>query len=183
MIVRDLASGDEREFVAVGAEAAFAWSPTDNRTLAVAQRAQVSSFVYDGLSLFDTQTGLRRSAYSGGVLAFYWSPDGSKLALATTAPDQPLEWTVVDAESGDATTIASFAPSADFLTHLQFFDQFAPSHTIWSSDSQAIVFAGAVLDAAPGRGSDQAWVLDATAEFAPRPLADAGLAFFVPAGE
>lgn len=35
-----------------------------------------------------------------------------------------------------------FTPSPDQLTMFQFFDQYSYSHSLWSADSQSLVFAG-----------------------------------------
>ena len=183
LVIRDLASGDERELLPVFTQAAFAWSPVDGDVMAVVRRALGRAPDYAGLTLLDTRTGEQREIYEGGVMAFYWSPDGSKLALVTTQPnDRGLQWTMVDAASGDARTLATFAPSREFLTHVQFFDQFGPSHLLWSADSRSLVFAGAVLegDEQVIRGPDHAWVLSTEGETQPVRLAEARLAFFVP---
>jgi TolB protein len=184
LIVRDLADDGELALWDVGTEAAFAWSPADASTLAAARRARTFGANYEGVVLFDTQTGERRELYGGTVLAFYWSPDGTKLALATTsAGSGRLGWTVVDVASGDATVLASFSPSRDTLIHLQFFDQFAPSHLVWSADSRFIVFAGDLIEARDRqRAPNQAWVIDTTGETDPLAIADARLALFAPLG-
>ena len=48
---------------------------------------------------------------------------------------------LLDVADGTRMTLVDFTPSAPQLTQFQFFDQFAYSHTTWSPDSDALVFA------------------------------------------
>jgi hypothetical protein len=184
LTVREVATGNENELMPVPFDGAFAWSPTDSGLLAGTRRTDPRGGGYDGLSLFDTRTGESRRVYEGEVGAFYWSPDGTKLAMATTRPrSQLFQWTIVDAESGASSVVATFTPSRTFLAHLQFFDQFAPSHGIWSVDSRYIVSSGRVaVDGVLRRGPNRVWLVDTTGESAPLALAEGSLGFFVPAG-
>ena len=98
------------------------------------------------------------------VIAFFWSPDSTRLAVASlrtdnssvpqtgiaaharrvqqgSQPGQPFQWTVVDVTTGTATLFAAFTPTEEEITRLQFFDQYAQSHRIWSPDGRYIVFA------------------------------------------
>jgi hypothetical protein len=76
-----------------------------------------------------------------------------------------------------------FTPSRTFLAHLQFFDQFAPPHGIWSVDSRYIVSSGReAVDGVLRRGPNRVWLVDITGESAPLALAEGSLGFFVPAG-
>ena len=79
-------------------------------------------------------------------MAFFWSPDSTKIAYVTLLPEEPgmLRWKVLDVATGAVSTLIDFTPSADQVTVLQFFDQFAGSHRIWSPDSRSLVFAGKV---------------------------------------
>ena len=49
---------------------------------------------------------------------------------------------VLDIESGDRWPLAEFTPTQGQATVVQFFDQFAHSHSPWSPDSASLVFAG-----------------------------------------
>ena len=83
----------------------------------------------------------------------------------------------VDLASRETRLLTNFTPTPDFLTHLQFFDQFAPSHLVWSADSTKLTFAGAV----EGGPSMKVWVLDVVGDAPPRSVGDGRLAFWVPA--
>ena len=131
--------------------------------------------------MVDVVTGDERTLYEDTVFAFWWSPDGSKIALVGSGPASFI-WVVVDVVTGETTTLADFLPSRDFGTYIQFFDQFALSQQVWSADSTGITFAGRMVVDGEEPSADAAWVLDVTGVRQPTGLADAVLAFFVPAG-
>ena len=161
----------------VPGEAAFAWSPTGGR-IAVATK-QVWEPFYDSLYIVDEGgSGPDEPLLRGAMAAFYWAPDGSRLAHVALA--DPTAWQVVDSATRETRLLTRFISTADFLTHLQFFDQFAPSHHVWSADSTKLTFAGVIERGA----TPQVWVVDAVGDAAPRPVAEGRLAFWLqsPAG-
>lgn len=182
MVARELRTGDERSFGEVPVDAVFAWSPTDAEALAIALRPDSRSSFYEGVTILDTATGDEQMAYERRTFAFWWSPDGTTLAVVAAGSDGFL-WESVDVRSGTVTTLAEFIPTPDFLTYLQFFDQFARSHQVWSADSTALVFAGQMVEDRTADSINRAWVLDATGEGNHVPLGNARAAFFVPVGD
>ena len=179
LIAREIAGGEETPLWPVSSDAIFGWSPTDPDLIAASVRSSLTAFDYDGLALFDVSTGARRVVYEGELFAFWWSPDGKRIALVVGG-QAFFQWKVVAVESEEVTELTEFRPASDFVTYLQFFDQFTRSHKVWSEDSTSIVFAGAVVgDDGPGQ-QDQAWVLDVTGERKPLALGDARQAYFVP---
>jgi dipeptidyl aminopeptidase/acylaminoacyl peptidase len=185
LIARRIATGDERELAAVPTDAAFAFSPADPDLLALTTRSDQLATSYNSVSLVNVASDeVRevRKVYDGTVFGFWWSPDGTKIAVVGTGPDSFI-WVVVDVVTGEATTLAGFIPSQEFTTYIQFFDQFALSQQIWSADSTAITFAGKRVVDGEQAPDDIAWVLDATGEREPTALAESKLAFFVPARE
>ena len=181
LVSRDLSTGDERSFAEVPVEAVFVWSLTSPHQIAIAQREEIRTPGYRGLSILDTETGDERLVYEGDVFAFWWSPDGATLAVVASGADG-FVWMAMDAAEGTVTSIAEFIPSSDFFTCMQFFDQFAQSHKVWSADSTAVVFAGQMLDGHRPDGRDRAWVVDMTGDGSHVPLGNARAAFFVPTG-
>ena len=179
LISRRVATGEERELVFVAYEAAFAFSPTDHDMLALAVRSEERSVEYLGLSLVNIVTGEEQTVYDETVIAFWWSPDGTRIALVGTGQDS-FTWMILDVATGQVIHLEDFIPSSDFTTYLQFFDQFALSHNIWSADSTAITFAGQLLFDDDRTRADGAWVLDVDGRRAPASLGEAVLAFFVP---
>ena len=65
--------------------------------------------------------------------------------LDQTGASIELTWRVVDAASGQVTSLVSFEPSDHFLFVVPFFDQYAQSLTFWSPDSRYLLLAGAPL--------------------------------------
>jgi TolB protein len=182
LFARNLASGEERPLWTVRTHASFAWSPVDTGLMAAAQRITLGAFRLDGIVLIDTRTGETDSLFNGAVAAFYWSPDGTKIAALVDGPRRnSFAWVVIDVASGEVTNLTPFTSSARYLTSLEFFDQFAPSHSPWSADSTALVVAGGIT--LRPRGPSQIWVLDASGESAPRAVAEGRLAFWGPPGD
>ncbi|CAM9972909.1 unnamed protein product [Heterosigma akashiwo] len=88
------------------------------------------------------------------LLAYFWSPDSTKLlclstnfgrnelALARNALKQgynlKCRWKVVDVDTGKVTNYPEFTPRTFYIkVYLPFFDQYAQSYTPWSPDSQS----------------------------------------------
>ena len=174
LVTSNVDGTDRVDVMDVPGVAAFAWSPAGGR-IAVATNQLPEPF-YDGLYIAEEDgTGATEPLLRGAMAAFYWAPDGSRLAHVALASDS-LAWQVVDPATRETRLLSGFIPTPDFLTHLQFFDQFAPSHHIWSADSTKLVFAGAIE-----RGAEpQVWIVDAVGDATPHPVAEGRLAFWVP---
>ena len=135
----------------VEGEAAFLWSSTGEH-LAVAEAAQYFMYrgtplpLYDGIAVVPVGSSQETVELNLPVIAFFWSPDGTKIALVTLSERQgALSWALYDALSDERMRLVDFAPSAEQMTVFQFFDQYAYSHSVWSPDSASIVFAGDLL--------------------------------------
>ncbi len=137
-----------QSIIEVASNPAFLWSP-DGRFLAVG-RSPRYMYTEGGVVLVNQ----RLSILPGGnpenalevddeALAHFWSPDSTKLAYVTiTRSRGVLRWMILDVYSGERWPLIEFVPSPDQLTMLQFFDQYAYSHSLWSPDSRALVFSG-----------------------------------------
>jgi TolB protein len=115
------------------------------------------------------------------VVAFFWSPDSTKLAVVALEPvgddasdmSSPLSviftWWTVDAATGYASKLARFFPTAEQFDLFRNFDQYAQSHHVWSPDSRYIVYADL-----PERGNKALpgtiWLVD-TDQLSSAPLA------------
>ena len=77
-------------------------------------------------------------------LGFFWSPNGERLLILEISPVRGY----IDAfvwEDGETRFVSSFQPASTFVRNvLPFFSQYAQSLQIWSPDSSAFAFAGAV---------------------------------------
>lgn len=122
----------------------FTLSPTTNQLAYVVSTGQ-AGMAFGPLYLVDIDTERTVEVSEEPVLAFFWSPDGEKLAFigaGTNARGEPrLRWQIWDGAS--VQEYALFLPSGIFLQrYLPFFDQYAQSMTIWSPDSSAFTYAG-----------------------------------------
>ncbi len=144
---------------------AVIWSPTADR-LAFTAPVVDSVRPFGPLRILDPVSGDSRVLTQATVLAFFWSPDGEKIAYLTIPQrnddsiqavsfrpgqevlgDQPvqiqnggLELWVVNADTGFQKQLLTFRPSDVFIHQfLPFFDQYALSHRLWSPKSDALV--------------------------------------------
>ena len=73
--------------------------------------------------------------------SMFWTPDGSKLLLsAVNGAQRWLEWQLWTEAKGHE-VINQFLPTREQLFFLHFFDQFAVSHSIVSTDSEHFYFS------------------------------------------
>ena len=179
----------------VGPFSAFLWSP-DGTRLAVADRSDSAGPTFQRLRVVSiTETGGGTQAdpqvetiAAEDLLAFYWSPDGQRLAWVALATEQRLfQWRVSGRASGsggaDPKDLFRFQPSGEFFTLLSFFDQYAYSHSPWSPDSSQLVVAGSPEQAFERRNGhtptgSRIFVLDVAGDNPPLEIAAGTLAFW-----
>jgi dipeptidyl aminopeptidase/acylaminoacyl peptidase len=171
------ADGSARTLLDGGWAPAFVLSPRGDR-VAVGRQVEGAPGVLDGVEVVDLDTGAVARWYSGPVVAFFWSPDGARLAWAAVDwSNVELQWQVAEGP-GRGRRIAAFRPSVPFGSTLAFFDQYAPTTGLWSPDSRALVFAGWVGGLVDG--PSRVWVADAGAAGDPRAVADGVMASWSP---
>lgn len=132
-------------------DTAFLWSPSGEH-LAVLESPQLFMYrgnplqIYRRLAIVPAAMPQDAVEFDQPMIAFFWSPDGSEIAFVTLSESPgALRWALLDVVKGEATRLVDFIPSAEQLTMFQFFDQYAYSHSVWSPDSENIVFAGDLL--------------------------------------
>lgn len=140
----------------------FLWSPDGTK---IAYR-QINNDGIGSVIVIDAKTGnVIGESQSNGTIAFFWAPDSQKIAyvsfdvsqssveinnqfvnasdqLAYQAQDSDLLlWSVFNLNTLSDTPYATFAPTFEMEYIFLYFDQFAPSHQIWSPDSTHIVYS------------------------------------------
>jgi TolB protein len=98
------------------------------------------------------------------VTAFFWSPDGTRIAYLTHDGDYAHQgartWHVVNVASGAIKDLATFQPSAAFIGLQDFFDAYTFSFSPWSPEGTRLAYGAAdgvyVLDIAAGSATKKA---------------------------
>jgi len=124
------------------------------------------------VSIVDLGAGTVDTLPQRDVVALNWSPDGQVLA---TLQIDPIGARWLYTRDGTTTAGTDHTPTATMRDqYLPFADQYNQSHSWWSPDSRAFVFAGSIDDV-PGVWVD---VVDDDAE--PAKIADGSIAFWSP---
>lgn len=115
------------------------------------------------LKLLDGAGGAARTLSRAGehVTAFFWSPDGKRIAYLTydgafTAQGKRT-WHVVETSSGAIRDLDAFEPSAAFAALERFFDAYTFSFNPWSPESGQLAYGAGdgvyVIDVVAGKST------------------------------
>ena len=175
-------------------DTAFLWSPSGEH-LAVVESPRFFIYrdsplqIYRSIAIVPAAMPQDAVEFEQPIIAFFWSPDGSEIAFVTLSETPgALRWALLDVAKGEAIPLVDFIPSAEQLTMLQFFDQYAHSHSVWSPDGGSIVFAGdlltdsvaASMSSHPGHSSFHIVVVDTTPVPAPHVIGEGIMGFWSP---
>lgn len=175
-----------QQVLELGAFSAFMWSPQGSE-LAVADQQASNSAAFERLRVVSADGQSVRTITQDPVLAFYWSPNGERIAWVALDPEnRTFEWRVTPsspADNSQTRPLFAFNPSRDTLTMLSFFDQYAYSHSPWSPDSTRLVVAGTQTAPFERRNGHtptgaRVFVIDAVGDTPPREIAEGTLAFW-----
>ena len=168
LVAREIDGPDERLLTAVPGFAYFAYAPRGNR-IAVLKSATPGPAADGELTIIDTRNGSETALPHGDVIAFFWAPNGQRIAYlvpARAAQEQGLELDprfarqprlfyaelrVADVRRGNSWRVVQFPISEGFLRlHLPFFDQYLRSTSIWSPNSRFLTYAALTAAGGPG---------------------------------
>jgi TolB protein len=167
---------EPRRLIEVDGPATFVLSPRGDRV--AVSRFYPGSGRAEGVDVVDVASGAVERWVSSELLAFYWSPDGQRLAwLEVERAEGQLAWYVAEGP-GQARRLTGFVPTDQLEATLGFFDQYAQSHALWSADSRYLAFAGWL--GRPDGTAAQVWVVPADAKSPPRPVAEGLFATWSP---
>jgi TolB protein len=165
-----IAQGDTRRVLIRDQETpiSFAWSPDAKYVASLA--------AFDRVVITDVASGQKVSQSSPtNVVAHFWSPTSDRVAYIvvnrTDADPQArlrsngktpaeqatggLSLYVLDITTGNSSPVATFNPTREYVYLLNFFDQFARSHQLWSPDGVYLTYA-----AMDGRGQPALYIAD-----------------------
>ena len=142
LYVADVATGEMTLIDEIEENVAFLWSP-NGKSLAVAKSTLRNGLISPRISMYSPDGVRQPINVEGNILAYFWSPDSTKLAyVVLTRYRGVLRVMALDITTGDRWPLIDFTPTPDQGIVFEFFDQFAHSHSPWSPDSRALVFAG-----------------------------------------
>ncbi|MDQ4074912.1 MAG: hypothetical protein M3220_01560 [Chloroflexota bacterium] len=166
LVVADASGENVAEVSSARGLFTFNWSP-DNRRLAYSftlQRIGLAGF--GPLWVRDLEANRAWELSKMPVVAFFWSPDGKKVAFlrpelrrrdqrppqASPPKQESRLWFRWHIWNGERTyPLARFSPTRSFLLdYLRYFDQYAQSVSLWSPDSQTLLYAGTGEDGRRG---------------------------------
>ena len=184
LVVAQVNNPEERTSILdVGRRAAFIWAP-GGKDLAVADQLGAGDEIFERVRIVSSNGQDVRAIGEGPILAFFWSPQGDKIAwFVLDLESRSFDVKVSERQGGEAKQVFRFRPSDDSFTMLSFFDQYAHSHTPWSPDGTGLVVSGTREGVAAGSNGaapsqDKVFVLDAAGVQAPRSIASGTLAFW-----
>lgn len=180
LVVADSQGEIRQELVSLDGATAFAWSPDGRRVAYLTNSGLIPFGLYGRLHILDLDDPAAALETQSEVIdAFFWAPDGRSIAYLVPVrldstfgaawqpePEVLQALFVMDVPSGKARRLAVFNPTDEFLALIPFFDQYHRSLTLWSPDSQELVYAALDGENRPG-----VWVVSAAGDRPPRLLA------------
>jgi Tol biopolymer transport system component len=147
----------KRVLTSLSGPVTFAWSPKGIQLAYTVYDPTGSAPTIHLVVLDSSHPDLHTQVTEGDVFAFFWSPDGQKIAyftgggggpsasaaetVALTNASAAMEVWVYDRVSGTTKKVASFTPTDSFQQIFPFYSQYQRSDRIWSPDSQYLVLS------------------------------------------
>ncbi len=151
LVLSDLDGKQQNEVTTFDGSISFTLNPTTRQLAYVVSDEDGAAAAVGPLYVVDVDTNRTQEISATPVMAFFWSPDGKKLAYQVIERGRGtirVQWKVWDGQS--VREYGYFLPTPIFFRrYLSFFDQYAQSTSFWSPDSSAFTYAG--TDSAGGR--------------------------------
>ncbi len=150
LVVADADGQHPRSMVSLPiGDTSFEWSP-DSRHIAYATTVIPHDPTFHEIKLVDISDATSRTLTKDTVAAYFFSPDARYLAYISVPEDKPFyTWELIDLRSAKIRSLGNFISTQEESVSYRFFDQLALSHSTWSPDSKAILYAGVRLLAEP----------------------------------
>ena len=168
LVLRELNGPDEKLLTDIPGVAYFAYAPRGDR-IAVMKSARPGPSADGELLIYDTRTGRETTLPHADVIAFFWAPNGRRIAYLVPARAEDEEGLAIDplfarqqgqfyaelrvanVPRGTSWRVVRFPLSPRFVREqLPFFDQYLRSTTVWSPDSRSLAYGALTADGRPG---------------------------------
>ncbi|MDE0447453.1 MAG: hypothetical protein OXH96_12340 [Spirochaetaceae bacterium] len=193
LVLRELQGPDEHLLADVPGFAYLAFAPSGSR-IAVMTSARPGPSADGQLTIFDTGSDDKLELPHDDVIAFFWAPNGRRVAylVPARAADEagleidPLfareqgrfyaELRVVNVRRGNSWRVTQFPLSPRFVREqLPYFDQYLRSTSVWSPDSRTLIYPALTEAGTPG-----IFVSPANGTLRPRLVAEGDFAHWSP---
>jgi hypothetical protein len=156
MVRAEPTSGTVRYVEPVEGLVAIVASP-DGTSVARAMARDGDGSPYTDLAIIDLQNGEWYPLCSDPCLAFFWSPKGDRLVVASVDTSRNLlQWWTQDL-NGKRHHLVDMRPTREFAFYLRFFEQYANTHPIIDPSGDAIVLGGEIHDGVQRTDQPQLW--------------------------
>jgi TolB protein len=151
VVIQDKAGAALGTLETGGKGVSLSWSPTGQKLAYThIQQSAQSVIIYKGITLAELDVPAPAGAkfatmplVDEPVLAFFWSPDGKKLAyIGIDQQEFNFVWKVYDFATRKSTKLNDWLPSRSMSQIIQYFDQYSQGNSLWSPDSKMLVFSG-----------------------------------------
>lgn len=190
----------QRNLTPINGIVRFSWSPVSARVAYIVLQSSASdatgSMPAGVLHLLDVNSGDDKVLSQMPVAAFFWSPDGERVAafsparvsdirkdfpgvdLTSSQPNSVLMLQTIDTNSRAFRQLFYIEPTLEFAHMLSQFDRFSRSMNIWSPDSHSLVFP--VIYSNNTRSYNLIVETEATGSIEPRVISQGTLASWSP---
>ena len=189
VILTDSSGAYEKTLGTFELNAAVGWSSDSTKVAYIEGTQNINVGTIGKLHVADLANDKTITA-GESVLAFFWSPNGKKLAyfvpvtLDSANNDSQsqsgqaanrflLQLNMLDIATGETSTLFTYQPTDQFLSILPYFDQYNQSVTIWSPDNNNLVLSFVDADGTPGIA-----IAAASGQMEPRLLTNGYIAYW-----